>query len=60
VAAEVAAEVIGVPDFGMDGRADIVVDTHFMADSALAQLFTWTEEGLMRVRVPATWSATIH
>lgn len=52
--------MIGVPDFGMDGRADIVVDTHFMADSALAQLFTWTEEGLMRVRVPATWSATIH
>jgi hypothetical protein len=48
------AGVIGVPDFGMDGRADIVVDTHFMADSALAQLFTWTEDGLVRVPVPAT------
>jgi hypothetical protein len=46
--------VIGVPDFGMDGRADIVVDTHFMADSALAQIFTWTEDGLVRVPVPAT------
>jgi hypothetical protein len=47
------AEVIGVPDLGMDGRADLVVDTHFMADSALSQLFTWTEDGLVRVTVPA-------
>ena len=48
------AEVVGVPDLGMDGRADLVVDTRFMADSALSQLFTWTEDGLVRVPVPAT------
>ena len=53
------AGVIGVPDFGMDGRADIVVDTRFMADSALAQLFTWTEDGLVRVPVPATGDGNV-
>jgi hypothetical protein len=44
--------VIGVPDLGMDGRADIVVDTRFEADSAVAQLFTWTDDGLVRVLAP--------
>jgi hypothetical protein len=47
------AEVIGVPDLGMDGRADILVNTHFTADSAVSQLFTWTDDGLVRVEAPA-------
>jgi hypothetical protein len=49
----VNADVIGVPDLGADGRADIVVDTHLMADGALAQLFTLTGDGLERVPAPA-------
>jgi len=47
------AELIGLPDLGADGRADIVVDTHLMADGALAQLFTLTDQALQRVHVPA-------
>jgi len=49
----VNADVIGVPDLGADGRADVVVDTHLMADGALAQLFTLTDGGLQRVPAPA-------
>lgn len=54
-----AAEVIGLPDLGMDGRADIVVDTHRLADSALSQLFTLTAAGLSRVHVPAFEDGTL-
>jgi hypothetical protein len=49
----VNADVIGLPDLGADGTADIVVDTHVMADGALAQLFTLADEGLERVPAPA-------
>ena len=52
-------QVTNAPDFGLDGRADIVVDTHWMADSALSQIFTWTEDGLMRVLAPGTEDGNI-
>ena len=55
----VAAEVIGVPDLGMDGRAEIVVDTHRLADSALSQLFTLANAGLVRVHAPAFEDGTL-
>src|SRR4051794_38177714 len=32
----VNADVVAIPDLGADGRADIVVDTHLMADGVLA------------------------
>jgi len=47
------AELIGLPDLGTDGRADLVVDTHLMVDGALAQLFTLADQALHRVHVPA-------
>jgi hypothetical protein len=46
-------EVVGLPDLGADRRADIVVDTHAMADEALGQIFTLTDAGLVRVAAPA-------
>jgi len=49
----VDADVIGAPDLGADGRADVVVDTHLKTDGALAQLFTLTGGGLERVLAPA-------
>lgn len=49
-----SAQVMSAPDFGLDGRADLVVNTHFKADSAVAQIFTWTENGLVRVLSPAS------
>jgi hypothetical protein len=54
-----AAEVIGLPDLGMDVRAEIVVDTHRLADSALSQLFTLTNTGLVRVHAPAFEDGTL-
>lgn len=48
------AQVMSAPDFGLDGRADLVVNTHLMADSSLSQIFTWTEDGLVRVLSPAS------
>lgn len=46
------ATVVGLPDLGNDPGAEIVVDTHAMADSALSQLFTLTRTALVRVDVP--------
>lgn len=48
------AQVMSAPDFGLDGRADLVVNTHLMTDSSLSQIFTWTEDGLVRVLSPAS------
>lgn len=45
-------DVIGVPVLGKGTGAEIVVDTHARADGALAQLFTLTDGGLVRVPVP--------
>lgn len=47
------AEIIGLPDLGNERGAEIVVDTHARADSALAQMFTLTRSGLRRVPLPA-------
>ena len=45
--------IIGFPDLG-DPGAEIVVDTAARADGALAQLFTLTDAGLVRVAAPAS------
>jgi hypothetical protein len=45
-------EVIGVPVLGTGTGAEVVVDTNTRADSTLAQLFTLTDAGMVRVRVP--------
>jgi hypothetical protein len=50
--AAIKPQIIGFPDFG-DPGAEIVVDTAALADGALAQLFTLTEGGLLRVAAPA-------
>ena len=42
-----------MPDLGDDPGAEIVVDTHRLADAVLAQLFTLTRDGLRRVPLPA-------
>lgn len=47
-------EVIGVPDLGDDAGSEIVVDTHARADGALSLLYTLTDSGLVRVRVPGS------
>jgi hypothetical protein len=48
------AQLTNAPDLGLDGRADLIVNTHLMADSALAQIFSWTPDGLVRVQAPGT------
>jgi hypothetical protein len=47
------AEIAGLPDLGDDPGAEIVVDTKRLADATLAQLFTLTGHGLVRVHLPA-------
>ena len=51
--AGMTAEVIGLPDLGDDLGAEIVVDTHALADGTLAQLFTVTGSELVRWPAPA-------
>ena len=46
-------QVMGFPDFG-DPGAEIVVNTAARADGALAQLFTLTDTGLVRVATPGS------
>jgi hypothetical protein len=48
----IGPRLIGFPDLG-DPGAEIVVDTAARADGALAQLFTLTDAGLVRVPAPA-------
>jgi hypothetical protein len=43
------AVVVGVPDLGADGDAEIVVDTAFAGDGLSAQLFSLTDGGLVWV-----------
>jgi hypothetical protein len=47
-------EVIGLPQLGTEGGAEIVVDTQARADGALAQMYTLTDSGLAPVQVPDT------
>jgi hypothetical protein len=52
-AGPIGPRIMGFPDLG-DAGAEIVVDTAARADSALAQLFTLTDAGLVRVAVPGS------
>jgi hypothetical protein len=50
---EMSPEIVALPDLGADGDAEIVVDTHARVDGQLAQLFTFTDDGLAWVPSPA-------
>jgi hypothetical protein len=47
------ATVVGLPDLGADGDAEIVIDTGFAGDGLSAQLFTLTDGGLTWVPTSA-------
>ncbi|HKE67874.1 MAG TPA: hypothetical protein VKB55_01385 [Nocardioidaceae bacterium] len=53
------AQLTNAPDLGLDGRADLVVNTHSMVDSALSQIFSWTPDGLVRVQAPGAEGGNI-
>jgi hypothetical protein len=53
-------EIVALPDLGDDGDAEIVVDTRARADGQLAQLFTFTDDGLAWVPSPAFEDGTFY
>jgi hypothetical protein len=57
---EMSPEIVALPDLGADGDAEIVVDTRARTDGQLAQLFTFTDDGLVWVPSPAFEDGTFY